>query len=266
MKTLIIVFLIGFFFVEMSYAQMDDKFYYPNKTWAEVKDVNFEEVFLNTDTVKLNAIFLKPEQAPKATVLFFHGAGGNVTSYLFMTKPLVEQGFQVFMIDFRGYGKSTGKPTHINIARDGQLVLEYLLGRKDVQGTKVLLYGASMGTQVAAKLARENQAKVDGLILDGTISSFTDIAADYSPEEQRQMIRQVLTSPYAAKEDVKHIAEVPTLLIHSREDKDVPFHQAEVVYKNAPEPKALLIYEGKHLEALKTDPEMVISKIEEMML
>ncbi len=240
---------------------MDNMFYYPSKKLQPIDSVAFEEVVLKTDTVQLSSIFLKPSMKPKATILFFHGAGGNVSSYLFMTKPLVAAGYQVFMVDFRGYGKSTGTPTHLNIAQDGQLVFDNLLQRKDVQKTKLIVYGASMGSQVAVHLAKNNESKIAGLVLDGTISSFTDIAADKSPAEQREFIRKGLPSPYSAKEDIKTVHNVPVLFIHSKEDKDVPFHQAEAVYNNAPGKKTLLVYEGKHLEAIKADPDKIIEAI-----
>lgn len=245
-------------------AQMDDKFYFPGKTWKAVDSLTFEEVLLPVDSVQVSGLFLKPAGKPKATVLFFHGAGGNVTNYLFMTRPLVQAGYQVFMTDFRGYGKSTGKPTHLNIVQDGQVVLDYLLQRKEVKGTKVVLYGASIGTQVATRLAQQNQSKIAGLVLEGTISSFTDIAADSSPEGQRAMIRQHLPSPYSAKEDIKSIGAMPKLFIHSKEDKDVPFHQGELVFAAAQEPKEFLVFEGKHLEAMKWESAAILKRLEAM--
>ncbi|WP_222597023.1 alpha/beta fold hydrolase [Chitinophaga pinensis] len=104
---------------------------------------------------------------------------------------------------FRGYGKSSGKPAHLNIVNDGQQVLNYLLGREDVKGTKVVLFGASIGTQVATRLARDNGDKIQALVLDGAVSSFTDLAAAYAPAELQAMIKQYLTSPYAAKTDIR---------------------------------------------------------------
>jgi pimeloyl-ACP methyl ester carboxylesterase len=242
-------------------AQMDDKFYFPSKVLDTIDNVKYEEVLLPIDTDQLSGIFLKPTTKPKATILFFHGAGGNLTKYLFMTRPLITDGYQVFMIDFKGYGKSTGTPTHMNIATDGQKVLNYLLQRKDVKGTKVILYGASIGTQVAVHLAKENINKIDAIILDGTISSFTDVAADHSPVEQREMILKSLPSPYSAKEDIKALIKLPKLFIHSKEDKDVPFKEGELVYNNAPNPKHLFIYQGKHLEVMKLNSEGALKAI-----
>lgn len=246
-------------------AQFDDKFYFPNKTWKPLdSSLRVEEVNLPVDSVILNGLFITPAGSPKATILFFHGAGGNVTSYQYMIKPLVLAGFQVFMIDFRGYGKSTGKPSHINIAADGQLVLDYLLERKEVKGTKLLLFGASVGTQVAVKLARDNGAKVTALILDGTVSSFTDLAAAYAPAEQKDMIRQFLTVPYAAKTDITFI-KAPVLFVHSKEDREVPYEQVETVYNAAPAAKTLYVYSGAHLAAMKTNADEYMRHIQQLL-
>jgi hypothetical protein len=243
-------------------AQMDDKFYFPSKEIKPALDsIKYEPLVLPIDSVQITGVFLKPAGKPKATVLFFHGAGGNLSNYLFMTQPLVAAGYQVFMADFRGYGKSTGKPTHRNIATDGQLLFNHLVQRPDVQKTKLVIYGASMGTQVAANLARNNASKVAALVLDGTIASFSDLAADHSPEAQREFIRKSLPSPYSAKEDIKHIGAMPVLFIHSKEDKDVPFSEAEMVFQNAPQNKSWFVYSGKHLEVMKADPKGALQAI-----
>lgn len=266
MKKYSITLLFIFVFVDFVQAQSDDKFYFPTKEWDPIaEDIKYEEVSLQTDTVTLNGIFLKPESEPKGTVLFFHGSGGNVSRYLFMTKPLVDKGYKVFMIDFRGYGKSTGKPTHLNIAADGQFVFDYLLSREDVADEKLILFGASIGTQVATKLARDNPGKVRALILDGPMQSFTSIALYYAPENHHAIIQEHLISPYAAEEDIRYIRDIPVLIVHSKEDKEVPMAGAEVVFENAPLPKEFWVYEGKHLMAMQLDPETYLHKIERLL-
>lgn len=262
MKSFSLLLLVTFLTISFANAQFDDKFYFPVKAWKPMEGIAFEDVNIKTDTVTLNGIFLKPSGKPKATVLFFHGAGGNVSTYTFMTKPLVDRGFQVFMIDFRGYGKSTGKPTHINVAQDGQVVFDYLVNRKDVKNTKLIVFGASLGSQIATKIAKDNQSKVNALVLEGGLSSFTDIALLYAPAEQHDMIRQYLVSPYAAKEDVKALTNMPKLIVHSKEDKEAPVVGSETIYNNATGPKEFWTFEGPHLGGMKADADTYISKIE----
>jgi uncharacterized protein len=253
-----------FFVTTAAHAQFDERFYFPSREWKPTPGLAFEEVTLPHDSVSLSGIFLKPAGKPKATVLFLHGAGGNVTSYTFITKPLVDHGYQVFMIDFRGYGKSTGKPTHQSIAADGQFVFDYLLNRPDVKGTKVVLFGTSIGTQIAAHLAHTNASKINALVLEGTISSLNDVAKFYAPKEHHAMIDQ-MPFPYAAKEDVKSLGTIKTLVVHSKEDKEVPIVMGEEVYKNMAGSKEFWAITGKHLEGMKVDEAGYLTRIDALL-
>ncbi len=246
-------------------AQMDDNFYKPNKVLRPVENITYENFSIPVENDTITGIILKPKSKVKATVLFFHGAGGNVSSYLFMTKPLVDKGFQVVMVDFRGYGKSTGKPTHLNVAADGQVFLDMMIQRPGITGTKIILYGASLGSQVAAHLAKANKNKMAGLVMDGSLSSFTDIAMYYKPE-YKEVISRYVVSPYAAKEDLQDTEGLPKLFIHSKDDKDVPYGEGFENYSKASLPKDFLEYSGKHLEAMKTDSDKIIASIEKMVM
>ena len=259
-KNLIITFLCINIFVNVS-AQFDERFYFPTKEYEKIEDINYEEMFFNIDTINLHGLFFKPNTTANSTIIFYIGSGGNVSHYTSITKPLVSAGYQVFMLDPRGYGKSTGIPTHLNIASDAQIVLDSILKKEEIKDTRIIVYGASIGTQVAVKIAKDNQDKIHGLILDGPMSSFTDIALASVPEEQKQVISQYVTSPYSAKEDIKNIKNMPKLIIHSKEDESVPFEQGELVYKNANQPKNMWIYKGKHLESVINNEELFIQKI-----
>lgn len=252
--------LVSFF----SKAQMDDKFYQPKKEMKTLEFKNIENISLPVESDTITAVVLKPESRQiKKTILFFHGAGGNISTYQFMTKPLVEAGFQVVMIDMRGYGKSTGKPTHLNVAADGQKMFDYLLLRKDISNTKIYVYGASLGSQIATHLAKDNLSKISGLILEGGMSSFTDIAIFFKPE-YKEVIEKFVVSPYSAKEDVKSLVGLPKLFIYSKNDKTVPFEHGQLIYNNAPEPKQFLEYKADHLEAISSEKDQVLKAIEKL--
>ena len=240
---------------------MDDKFYQPKKEMKTLEFKNIENISLPVESDTITAVVLKPEsKSIKKTIIFFHGAGGNMSTYQYITKPLVENGFQVVMVDVRGYGKSTGKPTHLNVAEDGQKMFDYLLTRKDIQNTKIYLYGASLGSQVSTHLAKDNQAKISGLILDGGMSSFTDIAIRFKPE-MKEIIEKYVTSPYSAKEDVKSLKGLPKLFLYSKGDSTVPFEHGQVIYNNAPEPKQFLEFSGEHIQAMVVDKDRILKAI-----
>ena len=181
-----------------------------------------------------------------------------------MTLPLVEHGFDVFMIDMPGYGKSTGTPTHLGIEKAVNAVFDSTLKIESFNKKIVIVYGASMGTQAAAVLARDRKEQFDLLILDGGISSFTDIAVATAPEEQKTMIAQFLISPYSSKEIVKNTEGLEKWIIHSKGDSGVPYKQGLEVFENASEPKHLWTYKGEHLEAIQQNEKEFFKRLEDI--
>lgn len=259
-----------FFFFAFSislqgFSQMDERFYYPGKEWKDIDSLNVKEFKQKVDNDVITAYLLTSVEKPKATIIYFHGAGGNVSSYVPLVKPLLKDSFQLFMVDFRGYGKSTGKPTHLNIAADGQKIFDFALKQKAIRNTKILICGVSMGSQIATHLAATNQDKLSGLILDGTIASFTDIATATSDPAQEETIRKYITSPYSAKEDIKKVTAIPVLFIHSKEDSGVPFAQYELVEANCTAKHETLVYVGEHLECPLVDTEKYVRMINDLL-
>lgn len=262
MKAKVFITFLTILIVQFFQAQIDDKFYQPSKILKPIENLKYEEISFPVDKDTITAIVLKPNSSkPKATILFFHGTAGNVSTYTFMTKPLVDNGFQVVMVDFRGYGKSTGIPTHVNIAEDGQKFFDFIINKKGVKNTKIIIYGASLGSQISAHLARANKDKISGLVIDGGMSSFADIAAVFAPQ-YKDMLAKMLSSVYSAKEDIKYTEGLPKLFIYSKNDKTVPFSQGEEIYKNASEPKQFLEFTADHLGAVTEKPVEVVKAVE----
>jgi hypothetical protein len=258
--------ILGLIAYHAAFTQSDERFYFPSKKLEKIDSLPHENLAFTIEKDTLTGIFIKPKTTAKASVLYFHGAGGNLTTYINFIKPLVESEFQVILIDFRGYGKSTGKPSHLNIASDAQIIFDQLLKREDIKSTKIIVYGASMGTQVATNLTKNNQSKIKALVLDGALSSFTDLAVESAPKPMKRMIRKHLISPYSAKDDIKQIKDVELLIIHSKEDKSIPFKEAETVFANANGPKSFWVYEGDHLEAPIRLPKDFVDKFNQLLL
>lgn len=261
------IFLLAALFVaQISFSQMDERFYFPSKQWKSTEGFEFEEHFFYRENDTLSTVLIHPEGKAKASILYFHGSGGNVTTYMPLAKPLVDAGYRVFMVDFRGYGKSSGKPTHVNIAADAQFLLEKMQQMPFMANKPLLIYGSSMGTQVAINLTRKNQESISGLILDGTVASFTDVALQYAPPAAHEMIRsQAGVFPYSAKEDIVYIENLPILFIHSKEDKEISYEQGKMVYDAAVAPKSFWTYEGGHLKAPALFPEELVRRIDALL-
>lgn len=245
-------------------AQMDEMFYFPSKTIQTIAWDDYKELLFPVEQDSISAIIFKPKENIKATILYFHGTSGNNSYYFPLIRPMLEKDYQVVMIDFRGYGKSTGTPTHNNIAADGQKILDILQKMEGIRDTKIILYGASIGSQIATHLAKNNQDKIDGLVLEGGMSSFGDIAAYYTPE-YKEFLEDNYPSPYSAKEDIKLLNKIPKLIIHSKEDKDVPYHQGRLLFENAPEGKVFLEFSGEHLRAIKYEKARIFYEINRML-
>lgn len=260
-KISIIIFLTAV--CQFANAQFEDKFYFPKKDWIEVS-VPYSEEFIPVNTDTIHTAFFKSTAKPKATIMFFHGAGGNISTYMYMIEPLLENGYQVYAVDFRGYGKSTGKSTHINIKEDVRVVYSKMKMQEKIRGTKLIVMGASLGCQIATYIANDKQYEVAALILDGGFASFADVAKLYAPKEVHSYIDMALGKMYPSKEVIKEIENMPKLIIHGENDKSIPMSQSEIVFKNAKEPKAFFISENDHLDALKLETKKVIKEIDKL--
>ncbi len=208
---------------------MDEKFYHPDREWLGIDSLQYQEIILHTDSDIIYSVIIKPQECVKATILYFHGNGGNISKWVNHIRPLVNDGFQICMLDYRGYGKSSGTPTHLNIAHDAQMLLDTLLKRKDVMDTKLIVYGVSIGSQVAAHLTRNNNDKISALIFD-----------------------------------IEEIKNVKVLFIHSKED-EIPIEGAQEIYNNLSYPKIFWIYEGRHIEAPIKYPETFVEYVNKLL-
>nr|MBP8695992.1 alpha/beta hydrolase [Syntrophobacterales bacterium] len=204
----------------------------------------YEEVtFEADDGVRLSAWFV-PSGAGRGVVLFSHGNGGNISYNLPFVEILHRVGLSIFIYDYRGYGRSRGKPSEEGTYSDAGGAWRYLTESRKVPAGQILLYGQSLGGPVAAKLARGTPPAA--LILDSTFTNFVDIAGHHYPFLP---VRWLARFEYNALEHVRNV-RCPVLVIHSTDDEIVPFSQGLALYEAAPEPKAFIKLRGGHNDAL----------------
>jgi alpha-beta hydrolase superfamily lysophospholipase len=129
------------------------------------------------DGEKLSAFFIRapnPAQAVPITVLMFHGNAGNIGHRVPIAQMMAElMGCSVFMLEYRGYGLSTGSPDERGLMIDAQTALDYLTHRHETKNNKIVIYGQSLGGAVSIQLVAKNQksGKISGLILENTFLS-----------------------------------------------------------------------------------------------
>ena len=178
---------------------------------------------------------------PRAeTVLWFHGNAGNISHRLDNLRLLHDHvGASVLLFDYRGYGRSAGRPTERGLYEDASGALAHLRSRPGVAHSPIIYFGRSLGAAVATELAV--RAHPSGLILETPFTSVQDMAAE------------ILPAPLAALlppsfDTLTRIARVrcPVLVIHGDCDEVVPYAQGRRVFDAAPEPKSLLTVAGAH--------------------
>ncbi len=222
--------------------------------------LDFEEVFYPTaDGKQINGWFI-PAKKNRGTILFSHGNGGNIGHRIDFFKIFNKLGLNVFIFDYRGYGKSPGNPSEKGIYSDGKGAYDYLTGRADIDKDKIVLYGESLGGAVAIDLAGKVTAR--SLITFGTFTSATDMGRKLYPHYP---VKLIITQKYDSFSKIKNLT-IPKLIIHSRDDEIVPFEQAEALFAEAPPPKEFLELRGGHNEAALENSEKFSQKINDFLL
>lgn len=217
------------------------------------------------DGTLIQHYLFKPAQAHKATIFAFQGSGSKVVNWHKVIKPLIDDGYQVFMMDYRGFGESKGEASHLLVAQDASRAFTYLINRDDVKNKPVLLLGQSYGGQLAIYTAHQHAGKVDALITEGTFTSFSDEAAYSSPWFVRPLVKAIFSEPYTAKNLAAKL-DAPWLIIHSINDKIVPFSMATALHAQARQPKTLWQIEGKHVAGLVNTPEEFVAQVNKLLI
>lgn len=152
---------------------------------AQFGIADFEELFIPTpDGESLSAFYIRAnkQHARNATVLMFHGNAGNIGYRLPIAKILAEElRCNVLMLQYRGYGLSSGSPNEKGIMIDAQTGLDYIRQRHELRGSRIVLYGQSLGGAVSIGLAAKNrkQGDIAGMILENTFTSMRKMIPSY---------------------------------------------------------------------------------------
>jgi len=200
----------------------------------------YEDVFITTaDDVRLHGWYI-PHPEARRVLLFFHGNAGNISHRGDSIAIFHRLGLNVFIIDYRGYGRSQGSPSEQGLYRDAAASWRYLTETRGFDPGEVVLFGRSLGGAVAAQLASTVQP--GGLILESTLSSARDFARSVFP-----LLSRLVVVRYGF-DTVRSVVLVhcPVLVLHSPDDEIMPFALGEKVYAAAGQPKRLVKLHGDH--------------------
>ena len=201
---------------------------YPDGDWETQRRAGAEDVWLTSkDGVQLNAWYF-PQREAKYITLFLHGNAGNVTHRVDHAEAVKQAGSAVVVLDYRGYGKSQGRPTERGLYEDADAAYDELT-RRGYASNQIILHGESLGTAVATELA--SRRKCAALILESPLASLSRMAGQVVP-----IVGPVLAHGFNTESRIAKI-HVPLLIIHGDADDVVPFSQGRTVFERANQPK-----------------------------
>ena len=227
------------------YARQGRMLYFPTREIGATPlaiGLQYEELTLRTrDRVDISAWYI-PAEHPRGFILFCHGNAGNISDGLTSIRLFHELGLGVVSFDYRGYGKSAGSPDEEGTYRDAEAAWDYLVKTLHVSPKKVILFGRSLGSAVAAELALRKE--VGALIMESGFTSVPDLGSQFFPHLPLWLISKY---HYTSIDKVGRV-EMPKLFIHSPDDEIVPYEHGVRLFERAAGPKKLLRLAGGHNE------------------
>lgn len=184
----------------------------------------YEEFLLTTtDDVKINALLIKSTKINKGVVFYLHGNADNLERWSKYAVSFTNRGYDVLVIDYRGYGKSGGHASEANLYFDAQKIFQWL--RKKYQPEEIIIYGRSLGSAVATHLATKEKARM--LILETPFNNMPAVLQSHLP---------YLWMPFELNTQMNNdrmLAQVnmPVKIVHGTHDEIVPFKLAEKLKK-----------------------------------
>ena len=215
--------------------------YFPSVVCERTPDelaLTYQDVAIETeDGERLHGWWLPSGSPPLGHVILFHGNAGNICDRLPHAELLVSAGFDVLLFDYRGYGRSTGKPFEQGTYRDARAALAALAGQPGFDGSRVVYVGESLGGAVALALAIERPPRA--LVLQSTFASVRDMARVHYPFIPAALVPDA----YPSLRLIRRL-EAPLLVLHGECDEVVPISQGRALFQAAPEPKRLRLFPG----------------------
>ena len=207
----------------------------PSSVGLAYTDVTVE----TSDGVNINAWWV-PVKNPRATVLFCHGNGGNVSYYLETLKVFKRLGLSALIFDYRGYGRSQGKPSEQGTYLDAEAAWQYLTHTQKIAPQQLIIWGRSLGGAIATRTAARHPAGL--LIIESAFTSVPDVAHAHIAWLPAWVFAEYR---YDTRRYVEQIT-MPTLIIHSSEDEIIPFAHGRKLFETLEGPKAFLAIKGSH--------------------
>ena len=225
----------------MSFSGLRRFLYYPTRLPADAPlprhAAGAEEVFLRTaDGEQIHGLYWPPPPG-RPVMLYLHGNAQCVFEWSLVREELGAMEVGLFLVDYRGYGKSSGQPSEDGLYRDGEAALAWL-GEKGFADGDIVLLGKSLGGGVATEIARGRPLR--GVILESTFTSIPAVANALFPFLP---VGVLMPDRFESLQKLGQLA-APLLVVHGGRDSLIPVREGQALFDAAPEPKELWIVPG----------------------
>ena len=205
----------------------------------------FEAVILRTEDGEQLAAWWIPAPATMpahGTVLLFHGNAGNISHRIDYAKMFYGLGYSTLLVDYRGYGESSGDPSEQGTYRDAMASWLWLTTTRGIKASDIVIFGESLGGGIATWLAAKQPPRA--LILASAFTSIADLGTELYPWLPVRWLSRIHYNNLANLEQIR----APLLIAHSPQDEIVPYAHGRRLHALAREPKAFLELSGGHNE------------------
>ena len=194
----------------------------------------FEEVFLETPSNgRIHSIWFKNKK-PKGVIIYYHGNRAGLERWSKITEYFAKKNYDVFVMDYRGYGKSTGELTEEILYQDAQMVYDFV--KNSYKEQDIIIYGRSLGSGIATKIASENHPRK--VILETPYFSIIDVANSWLP-----ILPEFIFNYKMKSGDYVKKINCALTIFHGGQDRVVPLSSAKKLFEAANSPKELIIIE-----------------------
>lgn len=219
----------------------------------------YREAELNTsDGCRLHGWWI-PNVRARGSLIFCHGNAGNISHRLESIRVFHQLGLNVLIFDYRGFGRSSGRPSEKGTYLDAVAAYEYLTRDLKIPPEEIVIFGRSLGGAVAVELARRKKAAA--LICESTFTSAEDMGRFMYPYLP---VKFLISNKYDSVSKVGELT-LPKLFLHSRRDDVVPYEQGERLYRGAAAPKKFTEILGGHGDGFLETGELYRRTLEEFL-
>lgn len=206
---------------------------YPAGQWQARETLGGEDVFLTAkDGTRLHAWLIRARGSPVMT-LHLHGNAGNLTHRTLAARHILEAGSSVLLLDYRGYGRSQGRPSEKGLYLDADAAYDYLMA---LGASKIVLHGESLGTAVAVDLA--SRRRCAGVVLEAPFPSARAVAGRVLP-----LLGPLVMWGFDCQSKIRSV-RAPLFVIHGDSDEVIAYELGRALFDAAPEPKSMWTVRG----------------------